>query len=398
VVKTTGCKVLIEALRQEGVEFVFGLPGTSNLSFLNALEARPEIRYILGLHETVAVGIAEGYARFSGKVGVVNLHSCPGLSAAMPMLYNSFLGRVPLVVTAGEQAARTFKREPDQFIDLAAMASHTSKWSTGITRSTDLSLTIRKAFKIALQPPAGPVFVSLPQEIMNNNYDIPCSTLKVDHETKKSGKSLLGKTSNDKIHSQLIVSRVLNKLKHQIKPRMISYLLNELKHHLKSGMIVVEESPSNSDEIFQTLDLKEPSRFFHLKAGSSIGCGLPIALGAKLASPESPVLAIIGDGGAIWSIQSLWTAAHYNLPVTILVMANGGYNVLKMAQKEQLNKVSGKMHLGLNFNEPRLDFCKMAQSMGVVSRKIEKPEEISETLREALGTNAPYLIEVNLID
>ena len=101
MVKTTGCKVLIEALRQEGVEFVFGLPGSSNLSFLNALEARPEIRYILGLHETVAVGIAEGYARFSGKVGFVNLHSCPGLGAAMPMLYNAFLG---------ESSSRSYRR------------------------------------------------------------------------------------------------------------------------------------------------------------------------------------------------------------------------------------------------------------------------------------------------
>jgi thiamine pyrophosphate-dependent acetolactate synthase large subunit-like protein len=316
--RTTGSKVLIHALMQEGVQFVFGLPGTSNLSFLDSLEACPGISYILGLHETVAIGMAEGYARFSGKAGFVNLHSCPGLAAAMPALFNAFLGRVPLVVTAGQQDARTVKRESDQNFDLVGVAGHFTKWSTEIASGTDLYPTIRKAFKIALQPPAGPVFVSLPQEILDNICDFQNLPLTVDRETEISGKSHLIKNTEDKKQPHFIASRVLH----------------ELKHQLKSETIVVEESPSSAAEIFRTLDLKEPSCFFHFKVGNRIGCGLPIALGAKLASPESPVLAIIGDGGAIWSIQSLWTASHYKIPMTILVIANGGYKVLETAQKE----------------------------------------------------------------
>ena len=74
----TGSEALVELLRNEGVEYVFGLPGATEVLFLDALEDNPEIKYILGLHETVAVGMAEGYSRTSGKVGVVNLHTGAG--------------------------------------------------------------------------------------------------------------------------------------------------------------------------------------------------------------------------------------------------------------------------------------------------------------------------------
>lgn len=80
--KLLGSEALVQILKQEGVEYVFGLPGSTELQFMDSLEAHPEIKYILGLHESVSAAMAEGYARASGKVGVVNLHTFVGLGGA----------------------------------------------------------------------------------------------------------------------------------------------------------------------------------------------------------------------------------------------------------------------------------------------------------------------------
>jgi len=96
MVMMTGKEALMELLSNEGVEYVFGIPGATEALFMYALEDHPEIKYILGLHEVVSLGMAEGYSRTSGKVGVVNLHTGPGVAAAMPMLSNAYQGGVPL--------------------------------------------------------------------------------------------------------------------------------------------------------------------------------------------------------------------------------------------------------------------------------------------------------------
>lgn len=90
--KTTGKHALVEILRREGVEYVFGIPGATEIQFMDGLEAAPDIQYILGLQEIVCAGMAEGYARATGKPGFLNLHTAPGLAAATPMLYNSKTG------------------------------------------------------------------------------------------------------------------------------------------------------------------------------------------------------------------------------------------------------------------------------------------------------------------
>lgn len=167
----TGKKALMELLRSEGVEYVFGIPGATEVLFMDGLEDCPEIEYILGLHEVVASGMAEGYARASGKVGVVNLHTGPGVAAAMPMLYNAHLGGVPLLVTAGQQDTRLLMQEPALTGDLVGMASQFTKWSTEVLYAADIPLVIRRAFKIATHPPTGPVFVSLPQDVLEQDVD-----------------------------------------------------------------------------------------------------------------------------------------------------------------------------------------------------------------------------------
>jgi len=167
----SGGKALVEILRREGVEYVFGIPGATEVLFMDALEGAPEIKYILGLHEVVCVGMAEGYARASGKVGFLNLHTGPGVAAALPMLYNAQAGGVPLVVTAGQNHTRLLQYDPHLSGDIVGMGKLYTKWSTEIVHAEDIPVAIQRAFKMAVQHPAGPVLVSIPQNILDQQFD-----------------------------------------------------------------------------------------------------------------------------------------------------------------------------------------------------------------------------------
>jgi len=166
-----GKQTLVDILRGEGVEYVFGIPGATEIQFMDALESAPEIRYMLGLQEVVCVGMAEGYARASGQPGFLNLHTATGLAAATPMLYNAQLGHVPLVVTVGQNDTRLLQRDPHLTGDIVGTGKIYAKWSTELVHAQDLPVVMRRAFKMATQPPEGPVVVSIPQDVLQQPLD-----------------------------------------------------------------------------------------------------------------------------------------------------------------------------------------------------------------------------------
>ncbi len=167
----TGSEVLIELLRGEGVEYVFGIPGATEILFMDALEKAQDIKYILGLNEIVCAGMAEGYARASGKPGFLNLHTGTGVAAALPMLYNSQSGGVPVVITSGQQDTRLLQYDPHLSGDIVGMAKLYTKWSAEIVHAGDIPTALQRAFKIAMQPPTGPVLVSIPQNLLGDSFD-----------------------------------------------------------------------------------------------------------------------------------------------------------------------------------------------------------------------------------
>jgi benzoylformate decarboxylase len=178
--KMTGKEALADLLHFEGVEYVFGIPGATEIHFMEALKRHPDIKYILGLNEIVCAGMAEGYARASGKPGFLNLHTGPGVAAALPMLYNAHRGGVPLVITAGQQHTRLLQYDPHLSGDLVGLGKHYSKWSTELSYADDIPAVIQRAFKMAMQTPTGPVFVSIPQDVLTQTLDfeyVPNTTL-----------------------------------------------------------------------------------------------------------------------------------------------------------------------------------------------------------------------------
>src|SRR5213594_3591041 len=157
--------VLMEILRAAGVRYLFGNPGTTELPFLDALPDSG-LEYVLGLQEATAIAAADGYAQASGQVGVVNVHVAPGLANSLSILHNAARSRSPLLVTAGQQDTRFLMDEPILAGDLVRMAEQFTKWSYEIRRAEEAPVAVRRALQVALTPPTGPVFLSLPVDLM----------------------------------------------------------------------------------------------------------------------------------------------------------------------------------------------------------------------------------------
>ena len=168
-----GRQVLMQTLVNHGVERIFGNPGTTESPLLDSLLDYPSLRYVVHLHEGVAVGAANFYAQASGKTAFVNLHVAPGLGNAIGMIYGALKANSPMVVTAGQQDTRLRLRDPVLGHDLAAMAAPVTKWSVQVERADELGPILQRAFKIAGDAPAGPVFVALPIDVMEQETTIP---------------------------------------------------------------------------------------------------------------------------------------------------------------------------------------------------------------------------------
>ena len=176
-------------------------------------------------------------------------------------------------------------------------------------------------------------------------------------------------------------------------PISVSRLMQELRDSLKPGTLVVDDCWSCSSTLRRSIDFREP-KSFQRTCGGSIGWGMSGSLGAKLASPNRPVVAVIGDGSAMWSIQSLWTAAHYDIPVTYVICANASYSQVKMMKTLMMGEKAKGRYLGMDLDQPRIDFRQLAQSMGVRGQKVERPEQLREALRSTLELGKPALVEV----
>ncbi len=163
---SNGSELFLETLLDEGVRVIFGNPGTTELPLMDALVNEDRLDYILCLQEAVAIGAAEGYAFATGGPAVLNLHVAPGLGNALGMLYNSKRAGSPLIVTAGNQPQHGMFQEIVLWDDIARMAEPLVKWSYEVRRVEDLEQAVRRAIKVALTPPTGPVFLSFPGDVM----------------------------------------------------------------------------------------------------------------------------------------------------------------------------------------------------------------------------------------
>ena len=164
----TGADAFLSILVDEGIEHLFGNPGTTELPIMNALPNHPSLHYVLGLQEGIVLAMADGYSRASGKLTACNLHVAPGLGNAMGSLFNAKWFGSPMIVTAGQQERGHGLTEPLLYAPLVPIAAPLAKWSVEVERFEDLPRVVHRAAKIATTPPTGPVFLSLPGDILNS--------------------------------------------------------------------------------------------------------------------------------------------------------------------------------------------------------------------------------------
>jgi len=168
----TGRAAFLQLLVDEGISHMFGNPGTTELPIMEVMPDFPQLNFVLGLQEAIVVGMADGYARASGKLAAANVHVAPGLGNAMGALYNAKFSNSPLILTAGQQEQGHGLLEPLLYDPLVPIAQPLVKWAVEATRVEDLPRIIRRAAKIALTPPMGPVFISLPGDVLDAQAEL----------------------------------------------------------------------------------------------------------------------------------------------------------------------------------------------------------------------------------
>lgn len=168
----TAAQLYLEVAAAHGVEYVFGLPGTSGQEFIGTIADQERIRFILALHETCVVSMADGYARASGKPSLAQVSTLPGTANAVGALYDAYRDRSPVVVTSTHVDTRIVGRDSHtEGRDLVEMTKQFTKWSCEVHRADRIPEILNRAFKVASTPPMGPVYLSLPSNLLSESIN-----------------------------------------------------------------------------------------------------------------------------------------------------------------------------------------------------------------------------------
>jgi benzoylformate decarboxylase len=185
-------------------------------------------------------------------------------------------------------------------------------------------------------------------------------------------------------------------------------LMQALRQVMPAGAILVDEAITAKEALVaDVLDAGAPVETYLASPGGSLGAGIPLAMGAQLGAPGRPVVAVIGDGSAMYTIQALWTAKHYRLPILTIICNNASYDIIKVEilrlQGTLARRVSREGSSSLQaitgLGEPRLDFAQLAAGMGVQGWVVHRAAELMPALQAALDTCArgtPALVDVHL--
>src|ERR1043166_4421655 len=169
----TAAQAYLEVAAAHETEYVFGLPGTSGQEFIGTIADQEKIRFILALHETCVVSMADGFARVSGKPALAQLSTLPGTANSVGALYDAYRDRSPVVVTSTNVDTRIIGRDSHtEGKDLVELTKQFTKWSCEVHRADRIPEILNRAFKVASTPPTGPVYLSLPSNLLGEHIDV----------------------------------------------------------------------------------------------------------------------------------------------------------------------------------------------------------------------------------
>ncbi len=549
----TGHFAVIEQLLADGITHMFGNPGTVEQGFLDAMGAYPQMKYVLALQESVAVLMADGFARAAHRPALVQLHSTPGVGNAIGALYQANRGHAPLVVIGGDAGLKYAAMDAQMAGDLVGMTRPVTKWATVASHPASLLRVLRRAIKVAATPPMGPVYVCLPQDVLNapaeepvrptsipstrvtpgadevaeaaallasaarpviivgdgiawsgaqaeltrvaellgadvweadagevnvpythalyrgmtghmfGEHSLPilssgdvvlvCGTYivpevfphlgdvfapdaKVIHidlnayEIAKNHPVTLGLMADPKATLAQLAAALERRLTpagreaaqaradartreqasardaaleadravRDAVPLKMSRFMEELAAQLPDPVVVFDEALTNSPAVSRYVPPDRPGAYF-LTRGGSLGVGFPGAIGAKLAHPDKTVIGFSGDGGAMYTIQALWSAARHNVGVKFVVCNNRSYRLLQLNIEQFWHEQGIAKHdfpLSFDLSHPPLRFAELAEALSVPAVRVEQPWEIAPAIRRALAEPGPFLIDLVL--
>jgi benzoylformate decarboxylase len=169
----TASQAYLEVAADHGVDYVFGLPGTSGQEFIGTIADQEKVRFILALHETCVVSMADGYARVTGRPSLAQLSTLPGTANSVGALYDAYRDRSPVVLTSTNVDTRIGGRDSHtEGKDLVELTKQFTKWSCEVHRADRIPEILNRAFKVASTPPMGPVYLSLPSNLLGESITV----------------------------------------------------------------------------------------------------------------------------------------------------------------------------------------------------------------------------------
>lgn len=325
--RLTGAQAVVECLKAEGIEYVFGVGGTCVLPILEVLANTTEIRYIATLHEQIAVNMADGYARASGKIGLVMVTRAPGSANTIIGTVNAYPACSPIVIIAGQTSTYHLGREAFEEFDLVSIFKPVTKFSYQVERTEKIPEILRRAFKVSLSGRPGPVFVSIPQDLLReegeynflkpNLYHPSSKPMPDPSEIEKAAQLLIASS-----HPAIFAGRGI----------IISKAYNELRELAELLSIPVVPTFSQIDILSSDHPLFIPDKEIVAKAD------VLLVIGTRLSEFTTDAWTLISEGTKIIQIDidNFQLAKVY--PVESGILADA-----KMALKELIKEISKRL-------------------------------------------------------
>jgi len=548
----TGNQKIIEQFLADGMDHMFGNPGTVEQGFLDAVGDYPDMKYILTLQESIAVLMGDAYARASQKPTLVQLHSSPGIGNAVGALYQAKRGHSPLVVIGADAGTQYMNMDAQMANDLVAMMAPVTKYSTMVLSSKSLLRTLRRAIKIAGTAPMGPVYVCLPMNILDEindeevfpssipstrvapdvaiikqvaqkliaaekpvlfigdgiaysgateeltklaellgaevygveygdfimdychplyqgstghmfgSYSLPIaqkadvnliigtymlpevfpelgdifgkgsSVIHFDlnaYEIGKNHRVDIGVVSDPKLSIEALIAELetlataewkakvttrtaaitaakeakyqaevaLDKNNNDGEPlHMFQFAIELAKRIDTDNTVIFDEALTSSPAITRYIPPSKPGNYF-VTRGGSLGIGFPGAIGVKFFYPQKTVIGFSGDGGSMYTIQALWSAARHNTAAKFVVCNNGTYKLLQLNIDNywKENKSAVRPYpISFDLSYPAIRFDLLAKSLGVDAVRVEDEAGIIPAIEKMLATDGPFLIDL----
>jgi thiamine pyrophosphate-dependent acetolactate synthase large subunit-like protein len=529
----TGAQAVVDCLRRERIAHVFGIPGTMNLPILDVLRDTPDIRFILTRHEQGAAFMAYGYARALHRPAVVTATEGPGVTNLATGIGAAHKGCVPVISISGAQEIWLREKNASQDIDQVTFHLPITKWAYSIPVASKIQEAMRRAFRVALAEPAGPVHLDLSKDILLEKTapepiapaayrpmsrpscseadldraaaliakakrpiflagggvireealaalrqlaeatGIPVASVQyhpdafptvhplalgplgrngwssanrampqadvviavgahldlfstqlrhgiisrdaalIHHHTVATdigvafpvAQAVVGSTASfieglaGRIRQQwnwLDVPKarrdwdtermkLVNREARPILPPVVAHAMREA---LPPDGIMVLDAGNAGKHMRLFMDTHQPNTFMYISDWGSVGAGLPMAMGAKLARPDRPVMASVGDMGMMCNVGELETAVRERVAVVCVVFNDRGLGNERAFQ----NELYGGRLFGVDYGD--VDFAALARVLGAHGERVEDPAALLPALRRALASGQPAVVDV----